>query len=255
MRIPVRHLFNVIVGFFNLSTDYIPLPTANPRSVAHGAFFVPKPFLGGFGIKPAWPKRRATVSLGCAPTESQYFALSIFKPMCLLPSISVQWAMMGWEVGGQRNGERAPNGSTPAVGMGRLRVKRKKERRRTWLGVVVPDDLDVPSVSRGFAVRDVYSIERQVAVPVPRQANAHRHAGLGLVRAGVAHDGRVIRVQRVMMRMRKSNGAVFSCSLATYVFVTPPTSSKNRDPKENIKNPSSSQHLLPPRPGLRRRRT
>jgi hypothetical protein len=142
--------------------------------------------------------------------------------MCLLPSISVQWAMMGWEVGGQRNGERAPNGSTPAVGMGRLRVKRKKERRRTWLGVVVPDDLDVPSVSRGFAVRDVYSIERQVAVPVPRQANAHRHAGLGLVRAGVAHDGRVIRVQRVMMRMRKSNGAVFSCSLATYVFVTPP---------------------------------
>ena len=39
----------------------------------------------------------------------------------------------------------------------------------------MPDDLYVPPVPGRPAIRDVYAIERQVAVPVAGQPDAHRH--------------------------------------------------------------------------------
>ena len=47
---------------------------ANPRPVAGAAPGLPPPFLGGGGMMPACPKSLATVSEGCAPTESQYLS-------------------------------------------------------------------------------------------------------------------------------------------------------------------------------------
>ena len=51
---------------------------ANPRALC--------PRTGGAGITPACPNNRATVSLGCAPHESQYLMRSTFRPTCLCPS-------------------------------------------------------------------------------------------------------------------------------------------------------------------------
>lgn len=39
---------------------------------------------GGQGIIPAWPSSRATVSVGCAPTDSQYL-LPLTKPLLIGP--------------------------------------------------------------------------------------------------------------------------------------------------------------------------
>lgn len=47
---------------------------------------------GSAGSTPTWPKIRATVSDGCAPSASQYLALSVFSSKCLLPSFSAQSA-------------------------------------------------------------------------------------------------------------------------------------------------------------------
>ena len=46
---------------------------------------------------------------------------------------------------------------------------------RTWLGIVVPHDLEVLPVPRRPRIRHVYPIERMVPVPVARESNPHRH--------------------------------------------------------------------------------
>ena len=45
---------------------------------------------GGLGITAAWPRRRATVLVGCAPTESQYCMRLMSRPICLFPSLPAQ---------------------------------------------------------------------------------------------------------------------------------------------------------------------
>jgi hypothetical protein len=42
---------------------------------------------GGIGIMSALPNNQATLSDGCAPTESQYFILSTLKRTSLMPSL------------------------------------------------------------------------------------------------------------------------------------------------------------------------
>lgn len=44
----------------------------------------------------------------------------------------------------------------------------------------MPDDLYVPPVPGRPAVRDVYAVERQVAVPVAGEPDAHRHGAGGV---------------------------------------------------------------------------
>ena len=99
----------------------VPL-AANPR--VQGTFLEVTPFLGGIGMIPAWPKRRATVSDGCAPTLSQYlrfffffffFLRRFFRILCARKGVRV-WCGVRW------NGRtvRKPEGGSA--------------RERTWRG-------------------------------------------------------------------------------------------------------------------------
>lgn len=177
---------------------------ANPRPVAGAAPGLPPPFLGGGGMMPACPKSLATVSEGCAPTESQY--LSKAREGRAGGSVASEGRGRHGTLRSRRGGtgrKLTSRGRSSARGAcfrrslsgGGRRARQSMRARgvnamdgvgaaggrcgwadgRTRLGIVVPHDFEVPPVPRRSRVRHVYPIERMVPVPVASESNPHRH--------------------------------------------------------------------------------